>query len=134
MSNCNFLTGCACLFALAMLALSTTSTSATAASSCIFDWAVPGSYEISGNFRGQTHTVMARLTPDCRVSIGLPGVFSGTAVKRAGRCLAFSFRVQDERQTFTARWCDDYGVVPWQGRDVQARIVRRKGRSNTSTR
>ncbi len=46
MSTCKFFSGHASLFALAMLALSTIPTSATAANSCIFDWAVPGSYEI----------------------------------------------------------------------------------------
>jgi hypothetical protein len=113
----------------AALALTTPAAPATAATTCIFDWAVPGYYEISGRFRGQVETVTARLTNDCRVTIGLPGVFTGGPLRRNGRCLAFSFRVQDERQTFTARWCGSYGVVPWQGRDVRATIVKRPGRS-----
>jgi hypothetical protein len=107
---------------------------AAATRSCIFDWAVPGPYEVSGDFRGQVETVFARVTPDCRVSIALPGVYTGGSLKRSGRCLTFSFKVQDVRETFTARWCGDYGVVPWQGRNVQASVVRRKGRSNTGTR
>lgn len=102
-----------------------------AAQICLFDWATPGSYEITGDFRGRSETVMARVTNDCRVTISLPGVFTGAALKRAGRCLAFTFRVQDVRQTFTARWCDSYGVVPWEGREVRASIVRRDGRLNT---
>lgn len=105
-----------------------------AARSCIFDWAVPGSYEVSGEFRGQVQTVFARVTPDCRVSIALPGVYTGGALKRSGSCLTFSFKVQDVRQTFTARWCDGYGVVPWQGRNVRAKVVRRQDRPNTGTR
>lgn len=107
---------------------------AAAARTCIFDWAVPGLYEVSGNFRGQSQTVMARLTSNCRVTIQLPGVFTGGVVRRSGSCLSFTFKVQDERQTFTARWCDSYGVVPWEGRDVQATIKRRQGRSNTGSR
>lgn len=77
---------------------------------------------------------MARLTNSCRVTIGLPGVFTGGVVRRSGRCLNFTFKVQEERQTFTARWCDNYGVVPWEGRDVRATIKRRQGRSNVGSR
>ena len=119
----------ACLvpLVLAVLALSAVATPA-AARTCVFDWAVPGPYDVSGNFRGRTETVTARLTNDCRVTIGLPGVFTGGPVKRAGSCLVFSFRVQDVRETFTARWCNDYAVVPWQGRNVRAQIVARHGR------
>lgn len=108
------------------LALTTSATPAAAAAACIFDWAVPGLYHVSANFRGHTEAVTARLTTDCRVTIGLPGVFTGGRVTRAGSCLQFSFRVEGERQTFTARWCDSYGVVPWQGRNVRATIVPRQ--------
>ena len=105
-----------------------------AAANCIFDWAVPGRYDISGNFRGQAETVMARLTNDCRVDIALPGVFTGTPLRRDGSCLKFSFKIQDVRQAFTARWCGGYGVVPWQGRNVRATIVRRQGPMNSQSR
>jgi len=129
MSICKFLCG-ACL---AALALTTNPQPAPAAVACIFDWAVPGSYDISGNFRGRLETVTARLTNDCRVTIGLPGVYTGGPLRRAGRCLTFTFRVQDQRQTFTARWCRSTGVVPWQGRNVRARVVRRqRGRGSES--
>ena len=123
-----------CGACLAMLALSSAEAPPAVARTCIFDWAVPGSYEITGNFRGQAETVWAQLTNDCRVTISLPGVFTGGALKRAGKCLAFSFRVENERQTFTARWCNSYGVVPWQGREVRATIVRREGRPNAGAR
>jgi hypothetical protein len=121
----------ACLapLVLAVLALMPAAPPAAAAT-CVFDWAVPGPYDVVGNFRGRTETVTARLTNDCRVTIGLPGVFTGGPVKRAGSCLVFTFRVQDVRQTFTARWCNSYGIVPWQGRDIRARIVPRPGRMN----
>jgi hypothetical protein len=113
-----------CGSALFVLGISSAAPPAVA-QACGFDWAVPGSYEISGNFRGQVETVTARLTHDCRVSIGLPGVFTGGPLRRAGRCLEFSFRLEGQRQTFTARWCGSYGVVPWQGRNIRATIVRR---------
>jgi len=116
---------------LAVLALTPAPAPAATWGTCIFDWAIPGPYDVSGNFRGQTETVTARLTNDCRITIGLPGVFTGGPVKQAGPCLAFSFKVEDVRQTFSARWCKDYGVVPWEGRDVRAQIVPRHGRMNT---
>ncbi|MFW6076182.1 MAG: hypothetical protein ACOC71_00385 [Hyphomicrobiales bacterium] len=103
-------------------------TPAAAVGTCVFDWAVPGPYDITGNFRGRTETTTARLTNDCRVTIALPGVFTGGPVRRAGDCLQFSFRVEGERQAFTARWCDSYAVVPWQGRNIRAEVVRRRGR------
>jgi hypothetical protein len=128
MSNRNLFCGvCVTMLALAVLAFATAGP-AKAAGACIFDWAIPGPNDISGDFRGQAETVTARLTNDCRVTIGLPGVFTGGPVRRAGSCLRFSFKVQDERQTFTARWCDSHGVVPWQGREIRARIVKRPGR------
>ena len=111
-----------------VLAVLVLASAGASAATCTFVWAVPGPYDITGNFRGRTETVTARLTNDCRVTIGLPGVFTGGPVKRAGSCLVFSFKVEDVRQTFTARWCKDYGVVPWQGRDVRAQIVARHSR------
>jgi hypothetical protein len=122
---------CLALTALTVLAWSTSATPATAAAKCIFDWAVPGPYDISGNFRGRVETITAWLTPDCRVNIPLPGVFTGGRLKRQGKCLAFSFRVQNVRQSFTARWCGSYGVVPWQGRNVRASIVMRRQRPDS---
>lgn len=116
------------------LALTTAAPPASAASACIFNWAVPGTYDIKGSFRGRVETVTARLTNDCRVTIGLPGVFTGGPLRRNGRCLAFSFRVQDQRETFTAQWCRGYGVVPWQGRNVRASVARRQGGSGSETR
>jgi hypothetical protein len=122
-----------CGASLIVLAVSTAAPPAVA-QACVFDWARPGSYDISGNFRGQVETVTARLTHDCRVSIGMPGVFTGGPLRRAGRCLEFSFRVEGERRTFTARWCGNYGVVPWQGRNIRATIVRRPSHFRQDTR
>jgi hypothetical protein len=126
MSNCKIIS-----LMLGVLALTTAAAPGATAATCTFDWAVPGPYDVSGNFRGSTETVTARLTNDCRVAIGLPGVFAGGPVRRSGSCLVFSFRVENVRQTLTARWCNDYGVVPWQGRDVRARIIPRRGRTPT---
>jgi len=127
MTTCKIL----CAAGLAVVWFATAAAPARAETACIFDWAVPGAYDISGNFRGQVETVVARLTNDCRVAISLPGIFTGGALKRDGRCLAFNFKVEGERATFRARWCGSYGVVPWQGRKVRATIVRHRGRSNT---
>lgn len=130
MSNCKIISA-ACLAPLMLAVLALTPTAAPAAAgACVFDWAVPGPYDVSGNFRGRTETVTARLTNDCRVTIGLPGVFTGGPVARAGRCLLFSFRVQDVRQTLTARWCNDQVMVPWEGRAVRAQVIPRHGRMN----
>lgn len=118
-----------CAACVALLALVAAAVPAAAANACIFDWAVPGTYEISGDFRGRTETVSARLTHDCKVRISLPGVFTGGPLRRQGRCLAFSFRVEGERRAFTAQWCGSYGVVPWQGRNVRASIARRQERT-----
>ena len=99
---------------------------AQAARTCIFSWAVPGTYKVSGNFRGATETAAARLTNDCRVFFQVPGVFSGGPVRRSGSCLRFSFKVEGERRVFSARWCNTYGIVPWQGRNIRARVSRWK--------
>lgn len=97
-----------------------------AARKCVFDWAVPGTYKVSGNFRGTTEAATARLTNDCRVIFQLPGVFSGGPVRRSGNCLRFRFKVEGERRIFSARWCNTLGIVPWQGRNVRARVSRLK--------
>ena len=95
-----------------------------AAKSCGFDWAKPGKYQVSGNFRGTVESTTARLTPDCRVSLQIPGVFSGGQVKRSGNCLRFALKVQGEQKVLFAKWCDSFGLVPWQGRNIRAQIKR----------
>lgn len=97
-----------------------------AANRCIFNWAQPGTYKLSGDFRGTVETATARLTHDCRVFFQVPGVFSGGAVRRSGRCLKFRFKVEGEAKVFSAKWCNTFGVVPWQGRDVKAAVTRIK--------
>jgi hypothetical protein len=109
-----------------MLFAGATPDSAQAARKCIFNWAVPGTYKVSGNFRGTTEAATARLTNDCRVFFQVPGVFSGGPVRRSGRYLRFSFKVEGERRIFSARWCNTFGIVPWQGRNVRARVSRLK--------
>jgi len=99
---------------------------AQAARKCVFNWAVPGTYKVSGNFRGTTEAASARLTNDCRVFFRVPGVFSGGPVRRSGSCLKFSFKVEGQRRVFSARWCNTYGIVPWQGRNIRAQVSRWK--------
>jgi hypothetical protein len=107
---------------------------AEAAKSCVFGWAVPGTYVISGNFRGSVESTTARLTPDCKVSIRIPGVFTGGPVTRSGQCLRFSFKVQGEKRVFTAQWCNGYGIVPWQGRNIRATVTRKQAEPEVETR
>lgn len=102
----------------------TTAATPAEAKTCGFEWAVPGQYQVSGDFRGQMDSVTARLTTDCRVTIGLPGVFTGGQVTLAGDCLVFSFRVEGEQRSFEAQWCGGYGLVPWEGRNVRATVAR----------
>jgi hypothetical protein len=97
---------------------------AEAARTCGYGWALPGTYRISGDFRGTTEQASAKLTNDCRVILQIPGVFSGGGVSRSGGCLLFRFKVEGEKGMFTARWCDSYGIVPWQGRDIRASVSR----------
>jgi hypothetical protein len=111
-----------CMTAVMFLFTGFVSDDAQAARVCIFNWAVPGTYKVSGNFRGTTETASARLTNDCRVFFQVPGVFSGGPVRRSGSCLKFSFKVEGERSVFSARWCDTYGIVPWQGRNIRAEV------------
>ncbi|NNJ76411.1 MAG: hypothetical protein HKP56_14785 [Anderseniella sp.] len=98
------------------------SDTAHAAKSCGFGWAKPGRYKVSGNFRGRVEATSARLTSDCRVSLQFPGVFSGGRVKKSGKCLRFALKVEGQRKVFFAKWCNTYGVVPWQGRNIRAEI------------
>lgn len=110
----------------AALAASSPPAAAASAQPCIYDWAVPGLYEISGNFRGTVESAGARLTSDCRVQLKIPGVFAGGLLRKAGHCLAFSFKVEGKQQPFIARWCNTYGVVPWNGKQIRATIERRR--------
>ena len=95
---------------------------AHAAKSCGFGWAKPGKYRVSGNFRGKVEATSARLTTDCRVSLQIPGVFTGGRVKKSGKCLRFALKVEGERKVFFAKWCNTYGLVPWKGRNIRAQI------------
>ncbi|MEO9874032.1 MAG: hypothetical protein ABJM26_19035 [Anderseniella sp.] len=95
---------------------------AHSAKSCGFGWAKPGRYKVSGNFRGRVEATSARLTSDCRVSLQIPGVFTGGRVKKSGKCLRFALKVEGQRKVFFAKWCNTYGVVPWKGRDIRAEI------------
>lgn len=95
---------------------------AHAAKSCGFGWAKPGKYRVSGNFRGRVESTSARLTADCRVSLQIPGVFTGGRVKKSGKCLRFALKVEGERKVFFAKWCNTYGLVPWKGRSIRAQI------------
>ena len=107
----------------AVISLATIET-AQAAKTCGFGWAKPGKYRISGNFRGQVESTSARLTNDCRISLQIPGVFSGGRVKRSGKCLRFALKIEGERKVFFAKWCNTYGQVPWKGRTIRASIKR----------
>jgi hypothetical protein len=95
---------------------------AYAAKSCGFGWAKPGKYKVSGNFRGRVEATSARLTSDCRVSLQIPGVFTGGRVRKSGKCLRFALKVEGQRKVLFAKWCNTYGVVPWKGRDIRAEI------------
>lgn len=95
---------------------------AHAAKSCGFGWAKPGRYKVSGNFRGRVEATSARLTSDCRVSLQIPGVFTGGRVKKSGKCLRFALKVEGQRKVFFAKWCNTYGLVPWKGRNIRAEI------------
>ncbi|MEM7635374.1 MAG: hypothetical protein AAF299_12485 [Pseudomonadota bacterium] len=95
---------------------------AHAAKSCGFGWAKPGKYKVSGNFRGRVEATSARLTSDCRVSLQIPGVFTGGRVKKSGKCLRFALKVEGQRKVFFAKWCNTYGLVPWKGRNIRAEI------------
>jgi len=111
--------------ALAAATLGWTSAPASAGNHCIHSWARPGTYIVSGNFRGSVESANIYLTSDCRVVIPLPGVFTGGRLARAGHCLRFSFKVQGHKKVFTARWCDSYGVVPWGERAIRIAVKRK---------
>jgi hypothetical protein len=110
----------ACTIALATLLFSP---GEAAAKSCSHRWAVPGTYMITANFRGTVETAQARLTRDCRVTIQIPGIYSGAKVTRVGKCLRFRFKVEGVRKTFSAKWCNTVGYIPWKGKRIRARVA-----------
>ena len=63
------------------------------AAPCGADWAEPGTYKITGNFRGKKESAGAELTRDCRINLKIPGVFTCGPVKRSGKCLRFTFKI-----------------------------------------
>jgi hypothetical protein len=67
--------------AIVVFAISASETQA--ARNCGYGWAVPGTYRITGDFRGTTESGTAKLTNDCRVILQIPGVFSGGSVRRS---------------------------------------------------
>jgi hypothetical protein len=93
------------------------------AADCGFPWAQPGKYKISASFRGKDESTNVFLGKDCRIIVQVPGVFTGGSVKKDGKCLAFSFKVEGEKGVFQAKWCDDYGLVPWRGKTIRATVV-----------
>jgi hypothetical protein len=97
---------------------------ARAGQTCVHPWAEVGEYIIEGDFRGRPERASAHLTNSCRVTIDLPGVFTGGPVTASGGCLQFSFKVRNVTETFLARWCGAYAIVPWQGRDMRATVYR----------
>ena len=90
-----------------------TGSNSAIAADCGHSWAKPGRYKISASFRGKNESTNAFLGKDCRISLQVPGVFTGGKVSKSGQCLEFSFKVEGETQVFRAKWCDDYGLVPW---------------------
>lgn len=95
---------------------------AVAAADCGFGWAKPGRYKISASFRGKSESTNAFLGKDCRIRLQVPGVFTGGKVKKSGKCLTFSFKVEGESEVFRAKWCGDYGLVPWKEKTIRAEI------------
>lgn len=100
------------------------------AKGCVHSWAIPGIYTISGEFRGKVEAAGAHLTRDCRVSLRVPGVFSGTKVRRSGKCLRFSFKIEGVKKAFSAKWCNTVGYIPWNGKNVRARVKLVKRQAN----
>ncbi len=92
------------------------------AADCGFRWAKPGRYKISASFRGKNESTNAFLGKDCRIRLQVPGVFTGGKVKKSGKCLTFSFKVEGEAKVFKAKWCGDYGLVPWKDKTIRAHI------------
>ena len=118
MDSVNLLKGAA-LFAAAGVALLAP---AEARAACGQDWAEPGTYSITGNFRGKPESAGAELTRDCRIELKIPGVYTGGPVKRDGRCVRFTFKIDKEKGLFKGRWCNDTATVNWKGKDVTASV------------
>ena len=93
------------------------------ASTCGVDWAHPGKYKIAGSFRGKKESTNAFLGKDCRIVLQVPGVYTGGKVKKAGSCLTFDFKVEGDKTTYNAKWCETYGLVPWQGKTLRAAVT-----------
>ena len=93
------------------------------ADGCGHSWAKPGRYKISGSFRGKNESTNAFLSKDCRITLQVPGVFTGGKVTAKGECLEFAFKVEGESGAFRAKWCNDYGLVPWQGKTIRAAVT-----------
>ncbi len=92
------------------------------ASACGATWAEPGTYKITGNFRGKKESAGAELTRDCRINLKIPGVYTGGPVKRSGKCLRFTFKIDKEKKLFKGRWCNGFAVVDWKGKDIRAKV------------
>jgi hypothetical protein len=95
---------------------------AQANAGCGQGWAKPGTYMITGNFRGTEESAGAELTRDCRIQLKIPGVYTGGPVSKDGKCVRFTFKVDKENGLFKGRWCNDTATVDWKGKNVQARI------------
>lgn len=115
--------GAACVVALAGTLMSAGADDASANIDCGHDWAVPGKYTISGSFRGKDESTNAFLSKDCRITLQVPGVFTGGKVKKRGECVEFAFKIEGNTKAFQARWCDDYGLVPWQGKTLRTAVT-----------
>ncbi len=93
------------------------------AADCGQSWAKPGRYKISASFRGKNESTNAFLGKDCRINLQVPGVFTGGKVSKSGKCLEFSFKVEGEGQVFKAKWCNDYGLIPWKDKTIRAQVT-----------
>lgn len=92
------------------------------AAACGAAWASPGTYKITGNFRGKPESAGAELTRDCRIDLKIPGVYTGGRVKKSGDCLRFTFKIDKEKELYKGTWCDGYAVVDWKGKDIRATV------------
>lgn len=117
----NYLKPFAAVCAIALYAM-LAAAPANAAAYCVHQWAKPGTYAVAGRFKERIRRTTAQLSTSCRVRINVPGVFTGGPVRKSGDCVEFSFKVQGDRRTFTARWCNTYVVIPYEGRDVRATV------------
>ena len=93
------------------------------AADCGQSWAKPGRYKISASFRGKNESTNAFLGKDCRINLQVPGVFTGGKVRKSGKCLEFSFKIENDASVFKAKWCGDYGLIPWQDKTIRAQVT-----------